>query len=60
MIQMGVGEDHGRYRRGMDGQLCPVTDAEGLEPLEHPAVDEQAMMIGFEQILRAGNRAGRA
>ena len=57
---MRVREDDGVERRGMDGQRRPVAAPQLLQPLEQSAVDQHALPIDFEQILRAGHRAGGA
>ncbi len=46
--------------RRVEGRLGPVEQAQRLLPLEHPGVDQQPPAGGLEQVLRAGDRLGRA
>ena len=46
--------------RGIERQPLPVALAQLLESLKQPAVDEHVRAAGFQQVLRAGDRFGRA
>ena len=59
MIEVRVGEDDRCDGAGVHRQPGPVALAERLEPLEHAAVDENAMCVGLEQVLRPGDGSGR-
>ena len=60
MVEVRVGEDDGVDRGGVDRQRLPVALAQLLETLKQPAVDEDAMAVHLEQVLRAGHGAGGA
>ena len=57
MIDVRVREDDRRDRRRLHWQLGPIANPQRLQTLEHAAVDEQAVPIGLEKVLRAGDGA---
>jgi hypothetical protein len=50
VVDVGVREDHGVDRRGIDGEALPVPLPEPLDPLEEPAVDEHAAAADVDQV----------
>ena len=59
VVEVRVGEDHGRDRAGVELRVGPVAQAQGLLALEHPGVDEEARAPGLEQVLRSRHRPRR-
>lgn len=60
MIEMGVRQDQPLNAGRRNGQRVPVAQAKLFFPLKEPAIDQQAIAAGFQQILRAGYRASGA
>ena len=59
VIEVRVGQDNGVDARRLDRQVLPVALAQLLQPLEEPRVNHDARPAGFDQILRARDRARR-
>ena len=55
---MRVRQDDGVDARGVERQRRPVAQAQLLEPLKQPAIDEHAMIAEIQQMLRSGDRSG--
>ena len=55
VVEVGVGQEDGVERRGVEVEREPVPDRLVRAPLEHPAVDEHLRLPGDEQMLRAGD-----
>jgi hypothetical protein len=60
VVQVRVREQHRVNAAGVEGQRLPVHLPQRLPALEQAAVDEQLVTAMFEQVLRAGHRAGCA
>ena len=60
MVDVGVGQRDGVDPRGVDGQRIPVPEAQVLQSLVEPAVDEEPASVHLDQELRAGDRPRRA
>ena len=58
VVEMRVGQDDGVDVVRVDGERLPVAEAEFLESLEEPAVDEHAVTAEIEQVFRPGDRPG--
>ena len=58
VIDVRVREDDGVDRLGRDRQRRPVAQAQLLQALEQPAVEQDSLAIDFEEVLGAGHRAG--
>jgi hypothetical protein len=48
----------GTQRGRVEGELAPVHEAQLLEALEKPAIDEEPASVSRKQELRAGHRSG--
>ena len=59
VIEVGMGEDDRVDRVRVDGQRGPVEFAQVLDPLEQTAVDQDPGVVGLQQVLGAGDGAGR-
>ena len=57
VIEVRVREHDRVDRVGADRQRLPVALAQLLQSLKQPAVDEHAMAVGVEQMLRTGDGA---
>ncbi len=60
MVDVRVGQRDGVDVRGIDGELVPVAEAEGLQALVESAVDEKAPPVALHQELRSGDGPGGA
>ena len=60
VVDVGVGEEDGGEGVGVEGSLHPVELAQGLEALEHAAIDEEAGTALLEQKARARDGTGAA
>ncbi len=60
MVEVGVGQNHEIELGRLERRCRPVPQAEFLESLEQPAIDEHAEAVVLEQELRAGDGTGRA
>ena len=57
VIDVRVAQDDGGERAGIEGRARPVPQAQGLEPLEEPAVEQQSAPAVLEEMLGAGDGA---
>ncbi len=53
-----MGEDCRGYARRRDRQPCPIAQAQGFVALEKTAIDQDAMIVLFQQVFGAGDRSG--
>ena len=60
VVDVGVSQGDGVDPRGIDGQRVPVPEAQVLQSLVEPAVDEEPAPVHLDQELRAGDRPRRA
>jgi hypothetical protein len=60
VVDVGVGQGDGVDARGIDRQLVPVPQAQGLQPLVEAAIHEEPAPVGLDQELRSGDRSGGA
>ena len=60
VIDVRVGEDDRIDAAGIDRELGPVLQAQGLQTLEQSAVDEDFAPTELEQVARAGDGARTA
>ena len=60
VIEMGMRQHHGVEARRVNGKGRPVALPQFLEPLKQAAIHEDAAAAQIDQMLRAGDRAGRS
>jgi hypothetical protein len=60
MIEVRVGKDNGVHRRGVERKGLPVPQAQVLEPLVHPAVDEDRPASRLHEEAASGYGARRS
>ena len=59
VIDVRMAQDNGGERAGFERRARPVPQAQGLEPLEEPAVEQESAVAVLEQMLGAGDGAAR-
>ena len=60
VVDVGMAQEHGRQRGRIHARRGPVPQAQLLEPLKESAVQKQPPPPVVEQVLGAGDGAGRA
>ncbi|MNN06522.1 hypothetical protein D3C81_1193140 [compost metagenome] len=60
VVDVGMGQHHGVEPGRIQWQWVPVAQAQVLVSLEQPTIHQYPALAGIEQVLRAGDRIGRA
>jgi len=58
VIDVGMGQDDGVERPGIEGKRAPVAQPQLLQPLEQPAVEQYSATAGPHQVRRPGDGPG--
>ena len=60
MVQMRMGKHDRGYGRRLHRQRRPIAQAQCLEALKQPAIDQDAVATPFQKIFGPGDRTGSA